>query len=542
MPRPVAGVGPSGRPGRPAARVTSGCRCARDGEHWWTAEADAPDGTDYALLPRRRRPAARPARAAAARRPARPVARCRPGGLRLDRRRLDRPPARGRGALRAARRHLHARGHPRRGGGAAGPPGRARRHRRRADAGRAVPRRARLGLRRRRARTPCTSPTAGPRRCSGFVDAAHARGLAVLPRRRLQPPRSRRQLSRPRSGPYFTDRHHTPWGDAINLDGPGSDEVRRFVVDNALPVAARTSTSTGCASTPCTRCATAARRTCSRSCPREVDAVAARTGRPRWLDRRVRPQRPRHRHAARRGRAVGGLGLHAQWIDDVHHALHVALTGETQGYYADFADPAALGTVAAQPVLPRRHLVVVPRPQPRPAGRRRHRARLALRRLRCRPTTRSATGRRATGCRSWSAPTCSPAAPPCCSPRRSRRCCSWGRSGVRARPGSSSPTTPTPRSPRGTRRRPAGRVRRPRLGRGGRPGPAGPGDAGAVLSRLGRAGPRAARPAAALVPRPDRAAPLGAGAARRRPDPHRRHLGPRRRGSWSPGGATTGCW
>jgi maltooligosyltrehalose trehalohydrolase len=40
--------------------------------------------------------------------------------------------------------------------------------------------------------------------------------------------------------------------------------------------------------------------------------------------------------------AEGGLGMSAQWADDVHHALHVALTGETQGYYADFADPGAL--------------------------------------------------------------------------------------------------------------------------------------------------------------------------------------------------------
>jgi maltooligosyltrehalose trehalohydrolase len=49
------------------------------------------------------------------------------------------------------------------------------------------------------------------------------------------------------------------------------------------------------------------------------------------------------------GDAVGGLGLHGQWADDVHHALHVALTGETQGYYADFADPEALAKVLRTP-------------------------------------------------------------------------------------------------------------------------------------------------------------------------------------------------
>jgi maltooligosyltrehalose trehalohydrolase len=44
-------------------------------------------------------------------------------------------------------------------------------------------------------------------------------------------------------------------------------------------------------------------------------------------------------------RLAGGLGLHAQWADDVHHALHVLLTGETQGYYADFAQPGVLTKV-----------------------------------------------------------------------------------------------------------------------------------------------------------------------------------------------------
>ncbi|MGC1208521.1 MAG: DUF3459 domain-containing protein, partial [Ornithinimicrobium sp.] len=50
----------------------------------------------------------------------------------------------------------------------------------------------------------------------------------------------------------------------------------------------------------------------------------------------------------RRSGGAGGLGLHGQWADDVHHALHVALTGETQGYYADFADPGALVKVLSR--------------------------------------------------------------------------------------------------------------------------------------------------------------------------------------------------
>src|SRR5262249_12610710 len=73
----------------------------------------------------------------------------------------------------------------------------------------------------------------GPDGLKRLVDAAHARGLAVLldvVYNHLGP--SGNYLAR--FGPYFTDRYHTPWGDAPNLDGPGSDEVRRFFCDNAL--------------------------------------------------------------------------------------------------------------------------------------------------------------------------------------------------------------------------------------------------------------------------------------------------------------------
>ncbi|UJH69642.1 hypothetical protein [Ornithinimicrobium sp. INDO-MA30-4] len=52
--------------------------------------------------------------------------------------------------------------------------------------------------------------------------------------------------------------------------------------------------------------------------------------------------------AARGNGGVGGFGLHGQWADDVHHTLHVHLTGETQGYYSDFADPEALEKVLSQ--------------------------------------------------------------------------------------------------------------------------------------------------------------------------------------------------
>src|SRR5438445_12125528 len=66
-----------------------------------------------------------------------------------------------------------------------------------------------------------------------LVDACHARGLGVIldvVYNHLGP--AGNYLSR--FGPYFTDTHVTPWGPAVNLDAPGSDEVRRFIIDNAL--------------------------------------------------------------------------------------------------------------------------------------------------------------------------------------------------------------------------------------------------------------------------------------------------------------------
>ena len=77
-------------------------------------------------------------------------------------------------------------------------------------------------------------PYGGPAALQRFVDAAHARGLGGLPRRGLQPPRPGREL--PRRVRARTSPTRTPprGAQALNLDGAGSDEVRRWVLDNAL--------------------------------------------------------------------------------------------------------------------------------------------------------------------------------------------------------------------------------------------------------------------------------------------------------------------
>ncbi|WP_439940879.1 malto-oligosyltrehalose trehalohydrolase [Streptomyces sp. BBFR115] len=174
-------------------------------------------------------------------------------------------------------------------------------------------------------------PYGGPEGLKRFVDRAHELGLGVVldvVHNHLGP--SGNYL--PLFGPYFTDTHHTPWGSAVNLDAPGSDEVRDFLVGSALAWL-RDYRIDGL------RLDAVHALVDTRAChfleelSAAVDTLAASLGRPLFLIAESDLNDPRLVTA----RAEGGLGLHAQWNDDFHHALHTALTGESQGYYADFA-------------------------------------------------------------------------------------------------------------------------------------------------------------------------------------------------------------
>ena len=191
-------------------------------------------------------------------------------------------------------------------------------------------------------------PYGGPAALQRFVSACHDRGLGVcldVVYNHLGP--SGNVLGE--FGPYFTDRYATPWGQAVNLDGEGSDGVREFVLDNARQWfagfhvdALRLDAVHALHDSRAT--------TLLESLSRQTDVLAAGLGRPLWLiaesDRNdpatVQPRSDRPGHA-------GGLGLHAQWADDVHHALHVQLTGETAGYYRDFGAVGALAKVLTTP-------------------------------------------------------------------------------------------------------------------------------------------------------------------------------------------------
>jgi maltooligosyltrehalose trehalohydrolase len=140
-----------------------------------------------------------------------------------------------------------------------------------------------------------------------------------------------------RFGPYFTALHRTPWGEAVNFGTSGSDEVRRYFIENALSWiidfhidALRLDA---------------------------VHAIADATARPFLAELADAV----HREAERQRRRVylipesnqndarlvsprdeGGLGLDAQWNNDFHHAVHALLTGERDGYYEDFGTTAQL--------------------------------------------------------------------------------------------------------------------------------------------------------------------------------------------------------
>jgi maltooligosyltrehalose trehalohydrolase len=176
----------------------------------------------------------------------------------------------------------------------------------------------------------------GPDGLKRLVDAAHARGIAVVldvVYNHLGP--AGNYLAE--YGPYFTDRYSTPWGAAINVDGAGSDGVRRFIIDNAL-MWMRDYHIDGLRLDAVHAIVDESALHVLEELAVAAEELADATGRSTWLiaeSDRNDPQLVRSRQA-------GGFGLDASWSDDFHHALHAVLTGERDGYYADFGTIAQL--------------------------------------------------------------------------------------------------------------------------------------------------------------------------------------------------------
>jgi maltooligosyltrehalose trehalohydrolase len=176
----------------------------------------------------------------------------------------------------------------------------------------------------------------GPEGLKRLVDACHAQGLAVVldvVYNHLGP--AGNYLGR--YAPYFTDRHKTPWGQAVNLDDAGSDEVRRFVCDNALQWLREYHVDALRLDAVHALFDQSAVHLLEQLAD-EVGALARETGRTLALIAESDLNDPR----IVRPKELGGYGIDAQWSDDFHHALHALLTGERQGYYADFGRVADL--------------------------------------------------------------------------------------------------------------------------------------------------------------------------------------------------------
>lgn len=174
----------------------------------------------------------------------------------------------------------------------------------------------------------------GPEGLRRLVDACHARGLGVIldvVYNHLGP--SGNYLGE--FGPYFTDRYGTPWGEAVNYDGAGSDEVRRFVCDNAA-YWLRHFHIDGLRLDAVHAIFDQSAVHVLEQLSSEVDDLALELGKPLVLIAESHLNDPRFVQL----RSQGGLGLSSQWSDDFHHALRTVLTGERDAYYADF------GTIA----------------------------------------------------------------------------------------------------------------------------------------------------------------------------------------------------
>ena len=175
-------------------------------------------------------------------------------------------------------------------------------------------------------------PYGGPDGFKRFVDACHAKGLAVIldvVYNHFGPVGN----YAPKFGPYLTERYVTPWGAAVNLDQPGSDEVRRYFCDNAL-MWLRDYHTDGLRLDAVHEYLDRSGLNFMEQLAAEVDELEATLKRPLTLIAESDLNDPR----VVRPRSENGYGIDAQWSDDFHHALFALLTEEAEhlGYYRDF--------------------------------------------------------------------------------------------------------------------------------------------------------------------------------------------------------------
>jgi len=189
----------------------------------------------------------------------------------------------------------------------------------------------------------------GPEALRRLVDAAHARGLAVLLDVVYNHFGPDGNYLRQFSLEYFTNRHKTPWGDALNLDGPGSAAVRDFLIANACYWAhefhidgLRLDATHALIDTSETHLLAALADAVHASLPpdRHFLLIAENENNDPHLARNPIHVEPRTENQILNSQFPGGYGLDAIWADDFHHQLRVALTHEREGYYQDYSGSA----------------------------------------------------------------------------------------------------------------------------------------------------------------------------------------------------------
>jgi maltooligosyltrehalose trehalohydrolase len=185
----------------------------------------------------------------------------------------------------------------------------------------------------------------GPEGLRRLVDAAHAHGIAVVldvVYNHLGPEGNYLDAF----GPYFTERYQTPWGRAVNYDGPDAAPVRRHVVENARHWIAEYHVDA---------LRLDAIHGIFDGSPRHVLAELTEVVRAdgEAMGRRVHLIAESDLNDARvvRPTREGGLGFDAQWADDLHHAVHATLTGERRGYYEAFGELTQLRGALADPFV-----------------------------------------------------------------------------------------------------------------------------------------------------------------------------------------------
>lgn len=185
-------------------------------------------------------------------------------------------------------------------------------------------------------------PYGGPAGLARFVDAAHAAGLAVI----LDCVYNHLGTSGTKAmtdfGPYFTDGHQTGWGKGLNYDAARSDPVREWAIQNA-EMWVRDYRIDGLR-------LDAVHAILDRSPTHLVAELTARVHAIRQ-DAVVIAESNANDPATIRPTVVGGWGVDAQWADDFHHSLRTLLTGEQQGYYADFGTVADLAKAFHRPFV-----------------------------------------------------------------------------------------------------------------------------------------------------------------------------------------------